>query len=56
MPANLKSLRQNVHQSFHTLFADNTPVKQIRQILELNATTLHPDVYAEINKVLARYE
>lgn len=49
-------LRENVHQAVHTIFQDATPIQRLRRMIDIDKSTLHPDVYAEINKVLSRIE
>ena len=56
MPQNIVMLRENVHQALHTIFGQDTPIQRLRRLIEVDKTTLHPDVYKEIDKVLARYE
>jgi hypothetical protein len=49
-------LRENVHQSLHTVFQNATPIQRIRRTLEMDKTVLHPDIYTAISRTLQRFE
>lgn len=55
-PDNAIHLRENIHRSIHTIFQDDTPIQRIRRLLEVDKSTMHPEVYQVLHETLRKYE
>ena len=54
-PENIRTLKQTVHNAFHTVFANDTPAEQIKRLLRINRTVLQGDFIQDIERILDLY-
>jgi len=52
--ANIKNIRQKLHETLHAMFSNNPPHAQFQKLLNINWTVINPEVREELLKLLAR--
>ena len=52
-PRNLKEMRHNIHQAFHVVFANDTPIEQHVRLIELNQNVFQEEFIREMLDLLS---
>ena len=54
-PENIRMINEKSHRNFHMVFSNRTPIAQIRQLTQFNASALSNDVKNKLIQLLEPY-